>query len=29
MKKYIIIIISALFVLASCKSKKATLVNKD
>ena len=29
MKKYIIIIISALFVLASCKNKKATLVNKD
>lgn len=29
MKKYIIIIISALFVFASCKSKKATLVNKD
>lgn len=29
MKKFIIIIISALFVLASCKSKKATLVNKD
>ena len=29
MKKYIIIIISALFVFASCKNKKATLVNKD
>lgn len=29
MKNYIIIIISALFVLASCKNKKATLVNKD
>ncbi|MBN8834328.1 MAG: efflux transporter periplasmic adaptor subunit [Niastella sp. SCN 39-18] len=29
MKKYIIIIISALFVLPSCKNKKATLVNKD
>jgi Cu(I)/Ag(I) efflux system membrane fusion protein len=29
MKKFIIIIISALFVFASCKNKKATLVNKD
>ncbi len=29
MKKYSIIIISALFVFASCKNKKATLVNKD
>lgn len=29
MKKYLIIIASVLFVLASCKSKKTTTVNKD